>query len=325
MYLLLLVFGAVLTAAGIVLAASGISIHDRTFDATVVTPGTVTAVGGLVLFGLGLALRVLQRIEQSLAARPMPRVLRPGEATEVAAAPELRGGAAQIPFPPKVTPRVAVLSHGPPVATPTPLAATDEKRLEDLTEKLPGKKPAVARFESARVVEETELSLSPRALSPSAAPRADVEIGEVNARTARRINGAAPTRITPRLDMGARSSGARPSIAPDRPKGPAFDSLWPKGPRPMRAAQSVSLKPLPEPPATASVAEPEQYNEPAFDTPAAASQDEAPSPVTVLKSGVVDGMAYTLFSDGSIEAELPQGTLRFGSITELRNHIETNS
>ena len=48
-------------------------------------------------------------------------------------------------------------------------------------------------------------------------------------------------------------------------------------------------------------------------------------PVTILKSGVVDGMAYTLFSDGSIEAELPQGKLRFGSITELRIHIEQSA
>jgi hypothetical protein len=319
MYLLLLVFGAVLTAAGIVLAASGISIHDRAFDATVVTPGTVAAVGGLVLFGLGLALRILQRIEQSLAARPMPRVLRPGEATEAAAATELRGGAAQIPVSSKITPRVAVLSHGPSVATATPLAATHEKQLGDLTEKLPENTPAMARFENARVVEETELSLS-----PSAVPRVDVAVGEIVARTARRINGAAPTRIMPRLDLGARSPSARPSITTERPKGPAFDSLWPKGPRPMRTAQSVSLKPLPEPPATAPMTEPEQISGPA-NTPAAASQDEAPSPVSVLKSGVVDGMAYTLFSDGSIKAELPQGTLRFGSITELRNHIEQNS
>jgi hypothetical protein len=42
----------------------------------------------------------------------------------------------------------------------------------------------------------------------------------------------------------------------------------------------------------------------------------------VLKSGVVEGMAYTLYTDGSIEARLPQGTVRFASITELRNHVE---
>jgi hypothetical protein len=36
-------------------------------------------------------------------------------------------------------------------------------------------------------------------------------------------------------------------------------------------------------------------------------------------------MAYTLYSDGSIEAQLPQGTLRFGSITALRDHIESGA
>jgi hypothetical protein len=44
--------------------------------------------------------------------------------------------------------------------------------------------------------------------------------------------------------------------------------------------------------------------------------------ISVLRSSVVDGMAYTLFSDGSIEAQLPQGTVRFGSINELRQHLE---
>jgi hypothetical protein len=42
----------------------------------------------------------------------------------------------------------------------------------------------------------------------------------------------------------------------------------------------------------------------------------------VLKSGVVDGMAYTLYTDGSIEANLPDGTVRFNSIADLRAHIE---
>ena len=47
--------------------------------------------------------------------------------------------------------------------------------------------------------------------------------------------------------------------------------------------------------------------------------------VAILKSGVVDGMGYTLYVDGSIEAELPQGTLRFASINELRNHLAKNA
>ena len=88
----------------------------------------------------------------------------------------------------------------------------------------------------------------------------------------------------------------------------------------MRAAQSA-----PAQAATAAVVEPEQKSEPAPEAAQLVVPDEAPTQVSVLKSGVVDGMAYTLYSDGSIEAQLPQGTLRFGSITELRSHIEQSA
>jgi hypothetical protein len=76
-------------------------------------------------------------------------------------------------------------------------------------------------------------------------------------------------------------------------------------------------------PATEALAEAEQINESAPEAPQAAIPEA--TEVSILKSGVVDGMAYTLYSDGSIEADLPQGTLRFGSITELRNHIEQSA
>ena len=57
----------------------------------------------------------------------------------------------------------------------------------------------------------------------------------------------------------------------------------------------------------------------------ASNPESAAATASVLKSGVVNGMPYTLYSDGSIEAQLPEGTLRFGSITELRNHIEQSA
>jgi hypothetical protein len=44
--------------------------------------------------------------------------------------------------------------------------------------------------------------------------------------------------------------------------------------------------------------------------------------ITVVKSGVVDSMAYSLYSDGSIEAQMPEGTVRFESIEELRAHLD---
>ena len=62
-------------------------------------------------------------------------------------------------------------------------------------------------------------------------------------------------------------------------------------------------------------------NAAAADHPAA-PRNEEPPPVTVLKSGVVDGMAYSLYSDGSIEAQMPEGMMRFASIDELRAHLD---
>jgi hypothetical protein len=55
-----------------------------------------------------------------------------------------------------------------------------------------------------------------------------------------------------------------------------------------------------------------------------ATYDES-MPVSVLRSGVLDDMTYTLYSDGSIEAQLPEGILRFGSIAELRNYLEQSA
>jgi hypothetical protein len=78
-----------------------------------------------------------------------------------------------------------------------------------------------------------------------------------------------------------------------------------------RAAPPQPEEPLASPPA-----------EPALGGQSAPPQ---PMPVSILKSGVIDGMAYTLYTDGSIEAQLPSGVMRFASIDELREHLEKHS
>ena len=149
---------------------------------------------------------------------------------------------------------------------------------------------------------------------PALPTSVDVAVAEAEkTRTAKRKNGALPARLAPRLDVNPRSPGAS-----ERPAGPSFDALWPKGQRPLGARAQAAVAPAEEPetsfkPAAATV------------QTLAPDAEAAPEPVSVLKSGVVDGMAYTLYSDGSIEAQLPQGMLRFGSITELRNHIEQSA
>jgi hypothetical protein len=322
MYLFLLVFGVILSVAGVVLAASGLSVHDHTFDLSLVTPGIVSVAGGLLLVGLGFALRVLQRIESALAVRPAVPVGEPieagmpaGTSPRMTAVPEPPSEPVRIPFPMKTT-RLPQTAAGP-----APFAPTAEKRTEDMPQKF----SRVARGAPAPAIEDVELSPRPPA-SPNGgdddADRADHNVGPFGARVVKTRNGVAPAgRMSARLDMSARAP-----INAERPKGPEFDALWPKGPRPARAtAQTKPKEAAMEAPAIPVAAPDPLVEEEVVDPAPAVASDEAPEPITILKSGVVDGMAYTLYSDGSIEAQLPQGMLRFGSITELRAHIEQDS
>jgi len=104
----------------------------------------------------------------------------------------------------------------------------------------------------------------------------------------------APARADPQRRAGARERN--------------FDAVWaPEPAKPVPAA----VRPAPE-------AAPESES-------VALRPPREPQAVSVLKSGVIEGMAYTLYSDGSIEADLPQGMVRFPSIDALRRHLAGQS
>ena len=98
----------------------------------------------------------------------------------------------------------------------------------------------------------------------------------------------------------------RPASAPEPAPG-SFDALWPADPG--------SAKPKAE----ASQSGP-KFEAPRTDETSGQRGDAQPS--AILKSGVIDGMAYTLYTDGSITADLPQGTMRFASVEALRAHLD---
>ena len=312
MYAFLLILGAVIAAAGVVLIGPGLPFGGRDYDASIVTPGAVAIVGGLILIGLALAVRVLGRIEKALAARPLPHPVLQEEAAAPAAEEPAAAAPARIPFPPKPVTGPAPLPE-PAVATPRVLP--EDAALERLREKF----PTLVRLENAPVVEDADVSLSPK---PSV--RSDEVVSEANSAVARQTNGATPPRIEPRLEVQARPA-SRPAQAKN------FEAFWPKKQRPGQEApapaaeQPAAQQPLPVEPVLTPEPVQFQFREPAPEPRPVAPAPEAPTTISVLKSGVVDGMAYTLYSDGSIEAQLPQGMLRFGSITELRNHIEQSA
>jgi hypothetical protein len=118
------------------------------------------------------------------------------------------------------------------------------------------------------------------------------------------------------VDLPPASAAAPPASESAEPPPATFDDAWPKSersktpdapPRRDRAPPTFTA-------ATAGASGADRY------PPAA--RNEEPPPVTVLKSGVVDGMAYSLYSDGSIEAQMPEGMMRFASIDELRAHLD---
>lgn len=103
---------------------------------------------------------------------------------------------------------------------------------------------------------------------------------------------------------------AAPSMQVNEPPSATFDDAWPKSER---------ARPTDAPPQRRARA-PSTFSETTAPRQAPVVEDQPP--VTVLKSGVVDGMAYSLYSDGSIEAQMPEGMMRFASIDELRAHLD---
>jgi hypothetical protein len=133
--------------------------------------------------------------------------------------------------------------------------------------------------------------------------------------TSRKERERAQSRTSEPLPPDMLSADIRPNLAdaappaePAEPPPASFDDAWPKPDRGRPGdipPQQRSARPLPSPRADG----------------APAQNGDQPA-VTVLKSGVVDGMAYSLYSDGSIEAQMPEGMMRFASIDELRAHLD---
>jgi hypothetical protein len=84
----------------------------------------------------------------------------------------------------------------------------------------------------------------------------------------------------------------------------SFDDAWPRAERAKAGENGLQRR---------SARAPSTFSDLAGDDQSA---------VSIIKSGVVDGMAYSLYSDGSIEAQMPEGMMRFGSIDELRAHLD---
>jgi hypothetical protein len=309
MAVLLFSVGTVALVAGLVMVGFGIPINEFSFGNTLISAGTTAAVGGLIIIALGVTVGQLRRIAESLAS-PLPKFEQAMDVTDAAAMSALAVGADRPSFPSRPRPEKAPAGSPPWLGEPASAASEDDR---DTFEP-----PRLRNPEEPSVAVDDEVSLSPSQPGGSASagshPFAD------------RSRPSAPPPVGgPEKDFADKGQESwRPSAPPFPPSGssqrpiqPAkFDAMWPAEPKSQKNNSADEAK---------------QAAAPARDQPAAIAQKRAesdtpkPRAVAILKSGVVDGMGYTLYVDGSIEAELPQGTLRFASINELRSHLEKNS
>jgi hypothetical protein len=289
MVVLLLIAGIGFLLAGLVAIGFGIPINEFGFGNTLIVAGTMAACTGMLLIGLWMAVRELKNIARRLG---------PGAAT------------AEIP-----------LQSAPALATPRNQGADNggflfsrdqpgSEHAGDAEPETPSSAPSPQDGALAPVAAEA---------APAVKPRRNLLFSS----SSRKERERAQARTT---DPSAADRHPDPAATPPVPESaeppPAsFDDAWPK-PERSRTADVAPPRRAGRTPST--------FAEPG---PAAAGADRYPpavrnedfTQVTVLKSGVVDGMAYSLYSDGSIEAQMPEGMMRFASIDELRAHLDHRS
>jgi len=285
MSVFLLILGFLSVAAGGSMIAFGVPINEFGLGNTLIVAGVTALVGGFIVIGLSAVVRKLDGLAEVFASnRPMPRSSRPADVPDARVAPAR-------PVPRPQAPRAPVI----PDAVPAAEARSDEPRV-----------PAPSVDLSAAAIDRLRARFPrPERDQPSSAPVVTAE---------------APTLPAEKAEVAA------PEVLPAGPAGDAAqqpadqekEKPWRirAREREQRQRERAVAAALQSPPAPAKPAVDERPQPPA--PPPSAE----PVPVQILKSGVVDGMAYTLFSDGSIEAKLPEGTMRFGSIADLRAHLE---
>lgn len=285
MFVVLFVLGLILAVAGVAMVAFGIPNHEFGLGNLLIAAGTTTIVGGLLLIGLASIGREMRRIAESLSLRPGLRRSRPAEQFEM--------------------PGTAARNSAAPGRVSFPSRPESRSRSSVSFEQRLAAAPAI----------EDDAPLSPK--EPSQA-RMESRFGmmdpEIEPRAADMRPGFLGTEVMPISDFDTAARPVQPGGASKQNK--LFESLWPP--------QGGPSRPSVEPKMPMRDTGADQHKEAAKEPKAEPAREE-PHAVSILKSGVVDGMAYTLYSDGAIEAEMPQGTMRFASITELRAYLDKSA
>jgi hypothetical protein len=281
--ILLLMAGIGVILAGLVAIGFGIPVKEFGFGNTLILTGTIGACTGLIMISLAIVVREIRHFVPA-AAEPEPAAM-------------------------------------PRLPRPELPALSGESRSTDKAE-APSSRPLFSGDEQAAERAAAAPPWQDEASRDRVAPEAPAveEPPEEPKRRNLLFSSTRRERERAEAERAAAEAGtAQPEAAPARP---SFAEAWPAA---ERSRPELPRRPA-RPPSTFADADPEPPLIPERYVPPSPSRREAPAAdtaeVTVLKSGVVDGMAYSLYSDGSIEAQMPEGMMRFASIDDLREHLD---
>ena len=283
----MLVAGIGLVVAGLLAIGFGFPDKEFSFGNTLILTGMIAVCTGTIMLGLWVAVRELQNIARLL------------------------GGGVALP-----RGEVAVRSVLPPGLSREPASGDHQEAAESAGGVEPAAPAAPPWLDEAASRDRPRGDVQPEVEPAEAAPvkpKRNLLFSSSSRKERERAQARTSEPLPPDLlsaDLRPNPPAAPPPPLPEAPP-PSFDDAWPKPER----AKPGEVPPQRRAPPLRS---PSTFTEP---NGGPARTGEQPA-VTVLKSGVVDGMAYSLYSDGSIEAQMPEGMMRFASIDELRSHLD---
>lgn len=288
--LLLVIAGVAAVVAGGVAIWFGIPVKEFSFGNTMILAGAMAICSGLLLIGLGLVIRELKAIKQSLRERAPETDRREagGPLLPAGSIAGRRGPSDRDEFEVRHVASESLAPAGPRRRTASQpddgdVSGQDEIRHEMETGK-----------DEPEVAPQTPLAKGRRNLLFSSSRK-------------ERDNGQ-PGLSDRAVNMPSTDPAVEAEPEERSEPHPSFTNTWPRVERSPRPDLAASRR-------DATLASPRQADR-------ISSPGPSMSVATVVKSGTVDGMAYSLYSDGSIEAQMPEGMMRFASIEQLRTHID---
>jgi len=289
---LLMIAGVGAILAGAVAIWFGIPVKEFSFGNTMILAGTIAICSGLILMGIGLVVRELKLIRRRLQSDDLGLTAQETDGPPLPAGSITGGNAGSDDD--RFERRHVSLDHGSLDNGKAPPLEPSGSRRGAATESELSHAHDAPDVESASVPE-----------TPPAKPRRNLLFS--SSRRERERERAAVPIAPPASDAPLEPDVPQSDSGASSSPHPSFKHTWPRTERVTRTDVAASRRDAASSPAGHD----------------STSMGEARSPAeTIVKSGVVDGMAYSLYADGSIEAQMPEGMIRFASIEELRVHLD---